>query len=128
MEDELEEKEDRPKKYYKIEVGDEIIIHRNDVISGENQYTFYHTEIKKKLKNGKYLTFKKELGFEIGTDIEDGTLIKVLDFYEDARLDRKNPYYPIWRICILDYEIIQEANAYRTEQEELENYQEESFY
>ena len=128
MEEEVQEQEGRPRKYYKIEVGDEIIVNRNDVISGENQYTFYSTTIRKKLKNGKEITFKKELTFKIGTDLEDGTLIKVLDFYEDARLDRNNKYYPIWKLCILDYEVIREASAYRTEQDEIESYQEESFY
>lgn len=129
MEEELEEKEDKPRKYYKIEVGDEILIHRNDVISGENQYTFYYTLIKKKLKNGKDLTFKKELSFKLGTDLEDGTIIKILDFYEDARLDKNNKYYPIWKLFVLDYEVVQEANAYRTEQDEIEGYQEvDPFY
>lgn len=128
MEEELQE-EDRPRKYYKIEVGDEIIVNRDDIISGENQYTFYHTKIKKKIQNGKELTFKKELSFKTGTDIADGTLIKVLDFFEDVRLDRHNKYYPVWKLFILDYEVVQEANAYRMEQDEIEGYQEQDpFY
>lgn len=118
-----EEKEQRPKKYYKIEVGDEIVVYRDDIISNENQYTFYHTRIKKKLKNGNSLTFKKELSFPIETNLENETVIKVLDFYEDARLDKNNKYYPIWKLCILDYEVVKEASAYRTEQDEIESYQ-----
>lgn len=127
---EEEQQESKPKRYYRIEVGDEIVVYRNDVISGENQYTFYHTKIKKKLKNGNSLTFKKELSFpkEIETNLENETIIKVLDFYEDARLDKNNKYYPIWKLCILDYEVVREASAYRTEQDEIENYQDESFY
>lgn len=123
MEEEV--KQEVIKHPYKIMYGDEITVHRNDVISNENQYTFYHTNIKKKTKGGKDLTFKKELSFKAGTDIEDGTIIKVLDFFEDARLDKNNKYYPIWKLVITDYEIIQEASAYRTEQDEIESYQEQ---
>lgn len=127
MEEELQD--EKPRRHYKIEVGDEIIVNRDDIISGENQYTFYHTKIKKKIQNGKELTFKKELSFKTGTDIADGTLIKILDFFEDVRLDKHNKYYPVWKLFILDYEVVQEANAYRTEQNELESYQvEDDFY
>ena len=130
MEEEIqEEKEDKPKRYYKIEVGDVIVVYRDDIISGENQYTFYSTKIKRKFKSGKSIEFKKELSFPIDTNLATGTLIKVLDFYEDARIDKKNKYYPIWKLCIRDYEVVQEANAYRTEQDEIESYQaEEEFY
>ena len=69
--------------------------------------------------------FKKELSFKAGVEIEDGTRIKVIDFFEDARLDKNNKYYPIWKLYILDFEVVQEASAYRTEQDEIESYQEQ---
>jgi len=122
---EEEEKKEVSRHPYKIMFGDEIIVHRNDIISGENQYTFYHTVIKKKMKNGKDLMFKKELSFKAGVELEDGTRIKVIDFFEDARLDKNNKYYPIWKLYILDFEVVQEASAYRTEQDEIESYQEQ---
>lgn len=128
MEEELEQQE-RPKRHYSIEIGDEIMVFRDDIISGENQYTFYHTKIKKRLKNGKEIIFKKELSFKSDVSIENGTLIKVLDLNEDARLDRNNKYYPIWKYWITDFEVVQEANAYRTTQDEIESYQvEDAFY
>ena len=125
---EEEEQNVKPKRHYSIEIGDEIVVYRDDIISGENQYTFYHTKIKKRLKNGKELTFKKELSFKSDVDLENETLIKVLGLNEDARLDKNNKYYPIWKYWITDFEVVREASAYRTEQEELESYQEESFY
>lgn len=129
MEEELQDKEEKPKRYYKIEVGDEIVVYRDDIISGENQYTFYSTKIKKKFKSGKSIEFKKELSFPVDTDLASGTIIKILDFYEDARIDKNNRYYPIWKLYILDYEVVKEANAYRTEQDEIESYQiEDPFY
>jgi len=126
---EEEEKKEVSRHPYKIMFGDEIIVHRNDIISGENQYTFYHTIIKKKMKNGKDLMLKKEISFKTGEDIEDGTRIKVLDFFEDGRLNKNDKYNPIWRIVITDYEVVQEASAYRTEQDEIESYQaDDNFY
>lgn len=117
------------KRPYKIMLGDEIIVHRNDIIVGENEYTFYHTMLKKKDKEGKDIFLKKELSFKAGADIADGTKIKVLDFFEDARPNKNDKYNPIWRLFILDYEIIQEAGAYRTEQDEIASYQEvDPFY
>lgn len=125
-----EEKEQKPKRHYCIEVGDEIVVYRDDIISGENQYTFYHTKIKKKYKSGKSIEYKKELSFKQGVDLEDRTLIKVLDLSEDARTDKRNKYYPIWKYWINDFEVVQEASAYRTTQDEIESYQEleETFY
>ena len=119
--------EQQPTRHYMIEPGDEILIYRDDVISGENQYTFYSTKIKKSFPSGKSIEFKKELSFPSETDLENGTLIKVIDFDEDARIDKKNRFYPIWKLYIKDYEVIREASAYRTEQDEIESYQNDPF-
>ena len=128
MEEELQE-EEKPKRHYSIEIGDEIVVYRDDIISGENQYTFYHTKIKRTFKSGKSIEFKKELSFKSDVDLENGTIIKVLNLNEDARLDKNNKYYPIWKYWITDFEVVQEANAYRTVQDEIESYQEvDPFY
>lgn len=126
--DEEKQQEEKPRRHYAIEIGDEIIVYRDDIISGEFQYTFYHTKVTRLYQSGKKMDFKLELSFKGEVDIEDKTLIKVLDLREDARLDKKNKYYPIWKYWILDYEVVREASAYRTEQHEIESYQEETFY
>ena len=125
---EEEQQEDKPRRHYSIEIGDEIMVYRDDIISGENQYTFYHTKIRRTFKSGKSIDFKRELSFKSDVNLEDKTLIKVLDLNEDARLDKNNKYYPIWKYWITDFEVVRETSAYRTEQDELESYQESGLY
>ena len=126
-EEQVEKKEQKP---YKIMPGDEVIVHRQDVVSGENQYTFYNVKFKKKTKNGQDIWRSKGIVFDVGTDIPDGSTIKVLKFYEDSRDNPKDKYNPIWYLRILDYELVIDARAYKDEQEQLEAYQnvDEAFY
>ena len=112
-----------PYKPYKVMPGDEIIVHRDDIVKDENQYTFYSVKFKKKTKDGKELWRKKNLVFDMDTDLLDGSTIKVLNFYEDSRENPKDKYNPIWLLRILDYEVVVDARAYRDEQEEIASYQ-----
>jgi hypothetical protein len=112
-----------PYKPYKIMPNDEIVVHRTDIVKDENNYTFYYVKFKKKTKDGKELWRNKGLTFNMGTDLPEGTTIKVLNFYEDSRENPKDKYNPIWFLRIIDYEVVLDAKAYKNEQEELASYQ-----
>lgn len=118
-----EKQQEFTKRPYKIMPGDEIVVHRDDVISNNISYTFYYVNIKKKMQSENAVWFKKELSFKTGTDIPDGTVVKLIDFFEDVRMDKHNRYYPVWKLFVLDYEVVMDADQYRAEQQEIESYQ-----
>lgn len=95
------EEEIKPKRHYKIELGDTIRIKRTDF----NGYTFYKVALPKKRANGNVEYFDKTITFPQGTDLPDGTLIIIKDFYEDVYLGRVDKFNPIWTLRILDYEV-----------------------
>ena len=127
---EEEQQQERENKPYKIMPGDEVIVHRQDIIKDENKYTFYNVKFKKKTKNGLDSWRSKGLVFNRDVDIDDGTTIKIKRFYEDSRENPKDKYNPIWFLRVLDYDVVVDASAYRNEQNELEDYMQvdEAFY
>ena len=125
--EEEQRQEDKPTKPYKIMPGDEIVVYRSDAVVNDISYTFYYCKLKMKGRDGKDWFPKKELAFKSGVNIPNGTPIKVLKFFENARPNKNDPYNPIWRLFILDYDVVMEADAYKNEQEELESYQ-QAFY
>jgi len=119
--------EEKQLKPYKIMPGDEVVVYRDDIVSNNTSYTFYHCKIKQKQKDNSDKWYKKELGFKNGVDIPNGTRIKILKMSEKVRENPKDRYNAIWGVFIYDYEVVMEADAYKNEQEELESYQ-DTFY
>lgn len=98
--------EQQYKRHYKIEPGDIFYVKRRDI----NGYTFYKIAICKKKQDDTKEYFDKNIAFKKGTDIADGTKIRILDFFEDVRENKNDKYNPIWSIFITDFEIIEESN------------------
>ena len=95
-----EEKTPHP---YKIMPNDEIMVWRSEY--GNN--IFYKTQIVKTNYDKTKTKFYKNLRFAKGTDIPNGTLIKVIDMFEDVRENKADKYNPIWELFIKSYEIIE---------------------
>lgn len=109
-----------PRRHYKVEVGDYVIIHKKTF----GEYNFYSINLGKKKPDGQYEYYPKSVMFKKGTDLEDGTRIRILDFFEDVRKNKRDLYNPIWSLFILDYEIIQtpsEGTAFEDFQNSLDS-------
>jgi hypothetical protein len=96
------EEEIKPKHPYKIEIGDEIMVFRNEY-SG---YVYYKAMIQKKNYDNTKDIFYKPLYFRKGVNLEDRTIIKIKDMFEDVRKNPKDKYTPIWSLFILDFDIM----------------------
>jgi hypothetical protein len=46
------------------------------------------------------------LYFRKGVNLEDRTIIKIKDMFEDVRKNPKDKYTPIWSLFILDFDIM----------------------
>lgn len=88
---------------YKINIGDVIEVKRNDVLWKGQNLTFYKTYI----QHGKE-QYYKNLKFRRGVEVEDGTFIRILDFFETPR--HKDKFNDEWSIMIMDYEIAENTD------------------
>ena len=98
------EEETKPKKYYKVEAGDTVTVHRRDA----GNYVFYNLCFKKKGQNGEESYIYKKIRFKGGADIPDKTKIRIYDFFEDG-YKPENSYDTIWSLVITDYEVVNDA-------------------
>lgn len=93
--------EEEVKRPYKIMLGDTITVNRKDV----RKYTFYTTTVRQKFQDGTETHLEKKLTFPKGTDIPDGTQIKIIDMFENG-YKPKNSYDVQWSLFIAEYEIV----------------------
>lgn len=93
--------EEEIKRPYKIMLGDTITVNRKDV----REYTFYTTTVRQKFQDGTETHLEKKLTFPKGTDIPDGTQIKIIDMFENG-YKPKNSYDVQWSLFIAEYEIV----------------------
>ena len=99
--------EQRPRKHYKIELGDVITVFKQEA----GTHTFYKTPISKKNYDGTTSYYNKRLWFKRGVDIPNNSKIKIIDFFEEIRENASDKYNPIFGLFILDYEIIDKSNV-----------------
>ena len=92
----------KPRRRYKIDVGDELIVYKSEL----NGRTFYKVLLKKKYADGNSLYFYKYLKFKKDVNLENKTKIKILDFFEDVDVNKKNKYQPYWSIFVTKFEIV----------------------
>lgn len=95
--------ENKPKRHYKIEPGDNIYVYRNQV--GDN--VFYKTMVSNTNKDGTKARFYKEIKFKSGVSLDNKTLIKVNEFFECVRNNPNDKYNPIFYLLILDFDILE---------------------
>lgn len=111
------------KQPYKINIGGTYRITRKDITKGDKQYTFFSIPVKKKNKDGTYISGSKNVSFVNGKDIQDGQLVKILDMFEDFY---KKDYTTIFTLVITEYELVEEEpeveNVY---QQALSEYEQE---
>lgn len=93
--------EEEVKRPYKIMLGDTITVNRKDV----REYTFYTTTVRQKFQDGTETHLEKKLTFPKGTDIPDGTQIKIIDMFENG-YKPKNSYDVQWSLFIAEYEVV----------------------
>ena len=95
--------ENKPKRHYKVEPGDNLVIYRQDI----NGISYYKAMVTKTNQDGTKSRFYKELRFKKGVEIANKTMIKVNDFFEDIRQNPRDKYNPIFSLVILDFEIVE---------------------
>lgn len=95
------------KRHYKVEAGDVIKIKRQDV----REYTFYKVALQKKNPDGTKSYYDKNIAFAKGTDLADGTSIRVIDFFEDVYARQNDKWNANWTLFITEYEVVEENNA-----------------
>lgn len=100
------DKEKQFKRHYKVEAGDIIKIKRQDV----REYTFYKVALQKKNADGTKAYYDKNIAFPKGTDLSDGTMIKVIDFFEDVYARPNDKYNANWTLFISEYEIVEQQD------------------
>ena len=98
----LEEKEIIQKRHYKIEAGDTIKVRKQ--VRGD--YVFYKVVLTKKNPDDTIAFFEKNIAFNSGVNLEDGTKIRVLDFFEDVFVRKNDKFNANWTIHITDFEIV----------------------
>ena len=103
---EKEEKEQRPKRPYKIMLGDIVTVYRNDY----NGKTFYKLVCNKKLYDNTTIVGNKPIRFKAGVDLPHGTRIRILDMFEDFY--NKDLYNTIWSLFINEFEIVDEKDSF----------------
>lgn len=90
------------KKPYKINIGDVVTINREDY----NGHTFYKIPVQKKDNTGSKIIGNKRVTFKGKIDLQDGTLIKIKDMFEDFYM--MNKFNAMFTLVILDFEIVEE--------------------
>lgn len=104
------------KHTYKIEIGDKIIVYRQDF----NSNTYYKTMVQKRNYDGTKTNFYKELRFKKDVALQSGTKIIIKDMFEDVRENKADKYNAIWSLFILDFEVVEDEQ--RTKSQALEEY------
>lgn len=115
----LEEETEYVHRVYKVNEGDIISIIRQDVTKGDKQYTFYKVALKNKKDDTQ--TYYKLLNFPKGTDLRDGSRIKINKMVEYCRhLDRFNDTFYLF---IEEFELLGDKveTAVDEYKEQLEN-------
>ena len=95
--------ENKPKRHYKVEPGDNLVVYRQDI----NGISYYKTMVTKTNQDGTKSRFYKEIRFKKGVEITNKTMIKVNDFFEDIRQNPRDKYNPIFSLVILDFEVLE---------------------
>lgn len=95
--------ENKPKRHYKIEPGDNLVVYRQDI----NGISYYKAMVTKTNQDGTKSRFYKEIRFKKGVAVANKTMIKVNDFFEDVRQNPRDKYNPIFSLVILDFEIVE---------------------
>lgn len=93
-------------KPYRINIGDTIKVNRQDITYKNKNYTFYSTTVSIRSIQGETIPYKKEINFKLGVELQDGTYIKINNMRENARMNKKDRYEPIWLLCIYDFDIV----------------------
>ena len=101
---------------YKIMPNDEVMIFRNEY--GGN--VFYKTRITKKHYDDTKSYFYKNVRFKKGIDLEDRTIIKIIDMFEDVRENKNDKYNAIWELVVTEFEII--PNEVKDKASAIENF------
>lgn len=96
------EEENKPKRHYKVEVGDKVKVNRREY----DRFVFYKIALPKKNADGTISFFEKNVSFPSGTDLPDGTTIIVKDFFEDVFARKNDKFHANWTLFISDFEII----------------------
>lgn len=114
------QEEVQKKHAYKVEIGDEIIIWKNEV----NNNTYYNVQVQKKNFDGTKQKFYKNVKFRKGVELLSGSKIRILDMFEDVRENPKDKFNPIWSIFISDFieiknEELEKEQAFREYQNNL---------
>lgn len=91
-------------KPYKINIGETYQIKRKDISKDGKEYTFFSIPVKKKNKDGQYVSGEKNVYLVDGKDIQDGQTIKIIDMFEDFY---KKGYTTIFTLVITEYELIE---------------------
>lgn len=103
---EVETRKDTP---YRINVGDEIKVHRFDLAKDGKIIPLYWTVVTKN-EYGKKAFYRKTLKFKKDVNVKDGSVIRINDMFEDAIKNHKDAYNPIWCLVIIDYEVLEEKD------------------
>ena len=115
----MEEQQEYIHRPYKINEGDSITIIRQEATKGDNHYIFYKVALKNKKDDTQ--TYYKQLSFPKGTDLKDGTRIKINSMFECARhIDRFNDTFYLY---VEDFELLGDKveTAVDEYKEQLEN-------
>ena len=91
------------KRPYKIMIGDNIIVYRNDV----NGNAYYKAMLTKTKQDGTKARFYKDLRFRNGVNLQNKTMIKINNMFEDVRENPKDKFNPIFSLVILDFEVVE---------------------
>lgn len=104
---------------YKIQAGKEYIVNRHDY----NGKAFYSITISKKNIDNTKEFAKKQITFKGNPDLKDKTKIKILKGFEDFYFKSEDTkhYNPIFKLCILDFEITESPNIEEEEIKEAYN-------
>ena len=92
-------------RIYRIEIGDTITVEAKKVEWKGKKLTFYKALVPMR-NEGKDQIYKKYLMFEKGTQIEDGTKIKVKDMFEVCRHKKNDIFTDEFGLFIKDYDVI----------------------
>lgn len=100
---------DKKKSPYKINIGDEVKVHRFDYQKEKVVIPLYWVTILKK-EFGRKTFYRKMLKFRKDVSIKDGTIIRINDMFEDAMVNSKDKYNAVWCLFILDFDIVEEPD------------------
>ena len=99
------EEETKEHRIYRIEIGDTITVETKKIDWKGKKLTFYKAIINM-MNDGKQQEYKKYLMFEKGTQIEDGTKIKIKDMFEICRHKKNDIFTDEFGLFIKDYDVI----------------------